>query len=545
MDKTLILIIKVKTKIKKRGYLMNDNQFTTLGLKESIVKAILDLGFTKPSQIQEQSIPAAINGADLIGQAQTGTGKTAAYSLPILNQMSDKKGIKALILAPTRELAVQVNEEIQRLAKYENIQTLSVYGGDSIDRQIKALRNGVDIVVGTPGRMLDLIKRKYLHLENVEFLVLDEADEMLNMGFIDDIEEILSHTPAERQTLLFSATMPAPIAKLAKRYMKPDAKLISVKKNSLTVSTIEQSYFMINNKHRLEALCRLLDLDAPKSAIIFCRTKIGVDELVQELKSKNYMVEGMHGDMTQSYRLATLNKFKKGTLSLLIATDVAARGIDVEGVTHVFNYDLPQDVESYVHRIGRTGRADKSGIAYSLVTPKDLSMLRQIQNFTKSPIAQKAVPTADEINNKKFKDMVSEVEEAIKVGDLDKFTPSAIELAENNDPIAIIAALMKIKFVDEGVFDYSSNNLDAPKKEDVRLFFSVGKRDGLTPKLLINYIKDMTRVNSSAVGQIDLMENFSFVTVDENVSIKILDKCPGGKINKKKVNVEIASKRKR
>lgn len=525
---------------------MNDNQFATLGLKESIVRAISDLGFTKPSQIQEQSIPAALSGLDLIGQAQTGTGKTAAYALPIITRMSTTPGIKALILAPTRELAVQVNEEIQRLAKYEQLETLAVYGGDSIDRQMRALRKGtVDIVVGTPGRMLDLIKRKCLHLESVEFLVLDEADEMLNMGFIDDIEEILSHTPSERQTLLFSATMPAPIAKLAKKYMKPDAKIISVKKSSMTVSKIEQSYFMINNKHRLEALCRLLDLDDPKSAIIFCRTKLGVDDLVQELQSKSYMVEGMHGDMTQTHRLATLNKFKKGTLSLLIATDVAARGIDVEGVTHVFNYDLPQDVESYVHRIGRTGRADKSGIAYSLVTPKDLSMLKQIQNVTKSTITQKPVPTAEAIHNKKFKDMVSEVEESIKAGELTKFIPSAIELAEANDPISIIAALMKIKFENESVFDYSSNNLDAPKKDDVRLFFSVGKRDGLTPKLLINYIKDTTRVNSSVIGQIDLMENFSFVTVNETVSTQILDKCPGGKINNKRVNVEVANKRKR
>ena len=378
---------------------MSDNQFATLGLKESIVRAISDLGFTKPSQIQEQSIPVTLSGADLIGQAQTGTGKTAAYSLPILTKMSTNKGIKALILAPTRELAVQVKDEMNRLSKYEKAEILAVYGGDSIDRQIRALRKGVDVVVGTPGRMLDLIKRKCLHLDSVEFLVLDEADEMLNMGFIDDIESILSHTPEERQTLLFSATMPDPIAKLAKRYMKPDAKLVSVKKSSLTVSKIEQSYFMINNKHRLEALCRLLDLDNPSSAIIFCRTKRGVDELVQELQSKGYMVEGMHGDMTQAHRLTTLSKFKEGTLNLLIATDVAARGIDVDGVTHVFNYDLPQDVESYVHRIGRTGRANREGTAYSLVTPKDFSMLKQIRKSSKSAITQKPVPTAEEIKN--------------------------------------------------------------------------------------------------------------------------------------------------
>ncbi len=513
---------------------MSDNQFATLGLKESIVRAISDLGFTKPSQIQEQSIPVTLSGADLIGQAQTGTGKTAAYSLPILTKMSTNKGIKALILAPTRELAVQVKDEMNRLSKYEKAEILAVYGGDSIDRQIRALRKGVDVVVGTPGRMLDLIKRKCLHLDSVEFLVLDEADEMLNMGFIDDIESILSHTPEERQTLLFSATMPDPIAKLAKRYMKPDAKLVSVKKSSLTVSKIEQSYFMINNKHRLEALCRLLDLDNPSSAIIFCRTKRGVDELVQELQSKGYMVEGMHGDMTQAHRLTTLSKFKEGTLNLLIATDVAARGIDVDGVTHVFNYDLPQDVESYVHRIGRTGRANREGTAYSLVTPKDFSMLKQIQKVTKSAITQKPVPTAEEIKNKKFNDIIKEVTETITSGDLTKFMPNAIELVENNDPLSVVAALMKIKYDNESVFDYSSDKLEAPKKEDIRLFFSVGKRDGLTPKVLINYIKDRTRVNASTIGQIDLMENFSFVSVDETVSKKILDKCPGGKINKKK-----------
>ena len=524
---------------------MNDNQFATLGLKESIVRAISDLGFTKPSQIQEQSIPVTLSGADLIGQAQTGTGKTAAYSLPILTKMSNTKGIKALILAPTRELAVQVKDEMNRHSKYEKAEILAVYGGDSIDRQIRALKKGVDIVVGTPGRMLDLIKRKCLHLDNVEFLVLDEADEMLNMGFIDDIESILSHTPEERQTLLFSATMPEPIAKLAKRYMKPDAKLVSIKKTSLTVSKIEQSYFMINNKHRLEALCRLLDLDNPTSAIIFCRTKRGVDELVQELQSKGYMVEGMHGDMTQAHRLTTLNKFKEGTLNLLIATDVAARGIDVDGVTHVFNYDLPQDVESYVHRIGRTGRANREGTAYSLVTPKDFSMLKQIQKVTKSAITQKPVPTAEQIKNKKFNDIIKEVNETIASGDLTKFMPNAIELVENNDPLSVVAALMKIKYDNESVFDYSSNKLEAPKKEDVRLFFSVGKRDGLTPKVLINYIKDRTRVNASTIGQIDLMENFSFVSVDESVSKKILDKCPGGKINKKKVNVEVANRRKK
>ena len=525
---------------------MNNNEFYNLGLKETVVKAIDEMGFTKPSQIQEQSIPVTLSGVDLIGQAQTGTGKTAAYSLPIITKMSSEQGIKALVVAPTRELAVQVNDEIKRLAKYDKVNVLSVYGGDSIDRQIRSLRRGdIDIVVGTPGRMLDLIRRKVLHLEKVEFLVLDEADEMLNMGFIDDIEEILSHTPAERQTLLFSATMPAPIAKLAKRYMKKDATLISVKKSSLTVSKIKQSYYMISNKHKLEALSRLLSLDSPTSAIIFCKTKKGVDDLVRDLQTSGYMVEGMHGDMTQTHRLATLNKFKKGTLHLLIATDVAARGIDVEGVTHVINYDLPQDVESYVHRIGRTGRANKEGTAYSLVTPKDFSMLKQIQKVTKSSITQKAIPTVEQITKKKFNDIISEIKETVNNEDLAKFLPYATELLDGTDPTSVVASLLKLKFDNEKIFEYTSNNLESAKTEDVRLFFSVGKKDGLTPKILINYIKDKTRVNASTIGQIDLMENFSFVSVDKNISDKVLNKCPGGKINRKKVNVEVANRRRK
>ncbi len=526
---------------------MNDNKFYSLGLKDTVVKAIDDLGFNTPSQIQEESIPVTLEGFDLIGQAQTGTGKTAAYGCPILSRLNDTNGIKALILAPTRELAVQVNDELKKLSKYEKANVLPVYGGESIDRQIRALRkDSIDIVVGTPGRVLDLINRKILKLNTVDFLVLDEADEMLNMGFIDDIETIISNTPAERQTLLFSATMPAPIAKLAKNYMKADAKHVAIKRSSLTVSKIEQNYFMINNKHRLEALCRLLDLDNPSSAIIFCRTKKGVDELVEELQGKGYVVEGMHGDMSQVHRLTTLKKFKEGSLNLLIATDVAARGIDVDGITHVINYDLPQDVESYVHRIGRTGRANRTGTAYSLVSPKELGMLKQIQRVTKSTITEKSVPTANEIHSRKFTNIMNEIKETIDSGDFSTFVPSAIELNEAYDPISIIASLMKIKFENESSFEYNTDTLDAPSasKNDVRLFFSVGKKDGLTPKILINYIKDQTRVRASAIGKIDLMDNFSFVTIDEDVSSKVLEKCIGGKINKKKVNVEVANKRK-
>ncbi len=523
-------------------------KFKDLGLKETLLKSITDMGFETPSQIQAESIPIALEGHDIIGQAQTGTGKTAAFGCALINNLKiDKKSKnpKALILAPTRELAIQVNDELVKLGKYDKLTVLPIYGGQPIDRQLRALRQGVDVVVGTPGRVLDHIRRKSLVLSDIDFLVLDEADEMLNMGFIDDLEEIVKSLKTDRQTLLFSATMPSQIKNLAKRYMKPDTKHVTIKKTSLTVSKISQKYFKIKHRDRFETLCRVIDFDMPTAAIIFCKTKKGVDEVVDSMQSRGYSVEGMHGDMTQKHRSLTLKKFKEGNLDFLVATDVAARGIDVERVSHVFNYDLPQDIESYVHRIGRTGRANREGTAYSLVTPKDFSMLKQIQKVTKSAITQKPVPTAEQIKSKKFNDIIKEVNETINAGDLTKFMPNAIELVENNDPLSVVAALMKIKYENESVFDYSSDKLEAPKKEDVRLFFSVGKRDGLTPKVLINYIKDRTRVNASTIGQIDLMENFSFVTVDESVSKKILDKCPGGKINKKKVNVEVANRRKK
>jgi len=331
---------------------MNKIKFDELGLKESVLHAIQDLKFEHPSDIQEKSIPVSLEGFDMIGQAQTGTGKTLAFGAPILSRMEKPSGkVQAIILAPTRELAIQVGEELERIAKYEKIKILPIYGGQSIDRQISSLKRGVDIVVGTPGRILDHIRKGTLKLANAKFLVLDEADEMLNMGFIEDIESILSNLSEDRQTLLFSATMPRAIKILSKKYMRPDTKTISIEKKSLTVSKIAQHYYEVNSKNKFESLCRILDVDAPKACILFCKTKKGVDELVEALQPRGYIVEGMHGDMKQSQRMNTLKKFKNGNLNYLIATDVAARGIDVEDVTHVINYDLPQDSESYIHRI--------------------------------------------------------------------------------------------------------------------------------------------------------------------------------------------------
>ncbi|GAB6168863.1 DEAD/DEAH box helicase [Clostridium carnis] len=524
---------------------MNEIKFSDLGLKDTLLKSINELGFEKPSQIQAEAIPVALEGHDLIGQAQTGTGKTAAFGCGIINHISSQDGLSAIILAPTRELAIQVNDELTRLSKYDRLNILPVYGGEPIQNQIRALKRNVNIVVGTPGRVLDHIKRKTLSLDTVRFLVLDEADEMLNMGFIDDLEDIIKQLPEERQTLLFSATMPAPIKKLAKRYMKKDAKHIAIQKSAMTVSKITQNFFEISHKSRFEALCRILDFDNPSSAIIFCRTKKGVDELVEGMQGRGYIVEGMHGDMSQAHRLRTLKKFKEGSLNFLIATDVAARGIDVEGITHVINYDLPQDVESYVHRIGRTGRANREGTAYSLISPKEYSMLKQIKSVTKGNITKRNVPTVEEIFSNKSQSMISDVHNILQDSNYDKFIPVAVELNKKFDSVEIIAALMKSKFNDELFATYTSNALEAPKGEDVRLFFSIGRRDGINPKSLVNFIKDTARIKASSIGDIDILENFAFVNVSPDVKDKVMDTCIGLKLNKRKVNIEVANKKKR
>lgn len=523
---------------------MNNLKFENLNLRENILKAITDLGYEAPSAIQAESIPLATEGYDIIGQAQTGTGKTAAFGCSILNTFEKSKHVGALILTPTRELAIQVYEEFKKLTKYEKISVLPVYGGDSITKQIKALNNHVDIVVGTPGRVLDLIRRKKLILDHANYLVLDEADEMLNMGFIDDIESVINELPEDRQTLLFSATMPPQIKKLAKKYMKPDLKHIEIKKVAMTVSKIKQTYFEVNHRNKFEALCRVLDFDAPEIAIIFCKTKKGVDELVEQMQSKNYVVEGMHGDMSQQHRMKTLKRFKDGSLNFLVATDVAARGIDVDGVTHVINYDLTQDVESYVHRIGRTGRANREGTAYSFVTPRENSMMREIKRVTKGNIEKAQLPTVNEILDKKLKDKYSSIEGVLEKKAYKKYLPLAEEILDNFEAADALAALLKMQFDNEMSFDYKENALGTPKSEDVRLFFSIGKREKLSPKKFVQFITEKAKVKGSKINKIDILENFSFVSVEPDITEKVIAKCSGIKLNGRRVNVEVATKRK-
>ncbi|MGZ4031081.1 MAG: DEAD/DEAH box helicase, partial [Tumebacillaceae bacterium] len=343
--------------------------FTELNLNKKILQAISEMGFEEPSPIQVQCIPRVLDGEDVIGQAQTGTGKTAAFGIPLIERVTSVKNVQTLILTPTRELAIQVAGELRKIAKYKRVRTLPIYGGQPIGSQIRALQQGVPVIIGTPGRVLDHLRRGTLKLDKLQTIVLDEADEMLDMGFIEDIESILKETPGDRQTLLFSATMPPEVQRLAARYMKSPS-IVKINHGDVTVPLIEQVYYKVLERTKQESLSRIVDSEEVELGIIFCRTKRGVDELTEALISRGYLADGLHGDLSQAQRDRVMRKFRTNDIELLVATDVAARGIDVENVTHVINYDIPQDPESYVHRIGRTGRAGKRGLAVTLVTPQ-------------------------------------------------------------------------------------------------------------------------------------------------------------------------------
>lgn len=389
--------------------------FEELGLNENILKALQEMGFVKPSPIQAQGIPAVMQGSDVIGQAQTGTGKTAAFGIPVLERIDiSNNAVQALILCPTRELAVQVSEEIGRLAKYlRGVRIEAIYGGDSIDRQIRSLKKGVHIVVGTPGRVMDHMERRTLKFDEVRMMVLDEADEMLDMGFREDIESILADMPEDRQTILFSATMSKPIMSITKRFLN-DPTLIKVVRNELTNQNIEQVYFEVKPQAKVEVMTRLIDMHHLKSLLVFCNTKRKVDEIVEDLQLRGYASEGIHGDLRQQQRSNVMSKFKAGVTTILVATDVAARGIDVSGLDGVINYDIPMDEEYYVHRIGRTGRAGMSGKAFSLVARDEKYRLKSIEGYTKVKIEKGVIPSFEDIVGIRKARFVENISTAIK-----------------------------------------------------------------------------------------------------------------------------------
>lgn len=441
---------------------MQKTLFAEMNLSDEIKRAVEDIGFEEATSIQSMSIPLILEGKDVIGHSQTGTGKTAAFSIPAIEKIdfSIGKGVQVLILCPTRELAIQACDEIRKFTKYKhNVKTVAIYGGQQIDRQIYALKQGAQIVVGTPGRVMDHMRRRTLKLDKLAMVVLDEADEMLSMGFREDIETILKDAPEERQTVLFSATMSKEIIAITKQYQK-NPEMVKVTYNEITVPSIDQSYFEVPSAKKLEAMARLLDTYNPKRSIVFCNTKSRVDELVGELQLRGYSSAGLHGDIKQSSRTQIMNSFKNGGVDILVATDVAARGIDVDNIDIVFNYDVPQDVEYYVHRIGRTGRAGKKGQSFTFVSGRrQMQELMNIQRYTKSSISSREIPSFDEVMETRQQQFIEETKKVIEAGELEQYNIIVDALLDEFSSAEVMAALIKMNFPNE-VLDAAKGRRD-------------------------------------------------------------------------------------
>ena len=531
---------------------METVRFEEMGLSEEIQKAVRYMGFEEASPIQAKAIPAMISGIDLIGQAQTGTGKTAAFGIPILEKVDPKlKKLQAIVLCPTRELAIQVADEIRNLSRYmHGIKVLPIYGGQDIVKQIRSLKSGTQIVIGTPGRVMDHMRRKTMKLDFVHTVVLDEADEMLNMGFREDIEFVLSGVPEERQTVLFSATMPKPIMEITKKFQN-NAKVIKVTKKELTVPNIEQYYYDVKPKKKEEVLSRLLDIYPPRLSVVFCNTKKQVDLLVNALLGRGYFAAGLHGDMKQEQRDRVMQGFRTGKTEILVATDVAARGIDVDEVEAVFNYDLPQDDEYYVHRIGRTGRAGREGRAFSFVSGKEVYKLKEIQRYCKTKIYAQKVPSLNDVANTKMENILDDVERVIEQEDLDMMI-NAIEERVNNSEFTAMdmaAAFLKIccgmtednKTTEEN--DWEFGDTGAGEDGMVRLFINIGKKQRVRPGDILGAIAGESGMDGKLIGTIDMYDKYTFVEVPREYAREVLNAMKNVKIKGKTVAVEPANQK--
>ena len=533
---------------------METVRFDELDLCQEILRGVKEMGFEEASPIQAQAIPVAMQGYDVIGQAQTGTGKTAAFGIPVLEKVNLNKDIKhpqALILCPTRELAVQAAEEIRKLAKYmHGIKVLPIYGGQDINKQIRALK-GTQVIIGTPGRVMDHLRRKTIRCDYVNTIVLDEADEMLNMGFREDIETVLEYIPTEdRQTILFSATMPKAILEITKNYQKPDAKMIKVVKKELTVPKIEQYYLDVKRKDKIEVLTRLLDFYEPKLSLVFCNTKKMVDDLTEVLKGRGYFAEGLHGDMSQAQRDRVMKSFRSGKTDILIATDVAARGIDVDDVEAVFNYDIPQDDEYYVHRIGRTGRAGRTGRSFTFVKGKEVYKLKDIMRYCKTKILAMPVPSLNDVNQMKMEKVMDKVASIIEEEDLTTMINMIEEQVNAADYTAmdIAAAFLKMYLgqneVNEeessgnGDFDFENTGAEEGM---VRLFINIGKAQKVRAKDILGAIAGEANIPGKLVGAIDLYDKYTFVEVPKENAKDVLKAMKNVKIKGKTINIEPAN----
>lgn len=521
-------------------------RFEELQINDKILRAIEDMGFEEASPIQAKAIPVVLENKDIVGQAQTGTGKTAAYSIPMLEKIDPSlKKVQAIVICPTRELAVQVADEIRRLSKYmSDIKVLPVYGGQEIVRQIKSLKTGVQVVVGTPGRVMDHMRRKTVKFDHVKMVILDEADEMLDMGFREDIETILTDTPEDRQTVLFSATMPRAIMDIAKKFQK-DAEVVKVVRKELTVENIDQFYYEVRPKNKNEVLCRLIDIYNPRLSVVFCNTKRQVDELISELKGRGYFADGIHGDMKQAQRDRVMSDFRNGKTEILIATDVAARGIDVDDVDVVFNYDLPQDEEYYVHRIGRTGRAGREGLALSFISGKEVYKLKDIEHYCKTKIKAKPIPSLDDVKNTKLDMMFEKIKEAVNEGGMSEMIEMVESHLNQEDYTAMdmAAALLKMMIGDAMSREDDVEEVHYDMDDDsrmVRLFINVGKKDKIKPANILGAIAGESGMPGKLVGAIDMLDNYTFVEVPAKHADKVLKAMENAKIKGRSINIEKA-----
>jgi ATP-dependent RNA helicase DeaD len=531
-------------------------KFEELNISPKILRGITENGYEEATPIQAQTIPAILEGHDVIGQAQTGTGKTAAFAIPVLEKICvEDRSLQALILCPTRELAIQITGEIRKLAAFTHgIKMLPVYGGQDIGRQIRGLK-GAQIVVGTPGRVMDHMRRRTIRTEQIRMVVLDEADEMLNMGFREDIETILKDTPQERQTILFSATMPQSILDITKEYQK-DAQIIRVTKKELTVEHIEQSYFDVRPKNKTDLLCRLLDMYKPHLSIVFCNTKRMVDELASELQNRGYLAEGLHGDLKQQQRDRVMDAFRSGAAEILVATDVAARGIDVNNVDIVFNYDLPQEDEYYVHRIGRTGRAGKQGLAFTFISGREIYKLRDLQRACKTKIAFRPIPSLDDVNQSRMENLFREVSEIIENEDLSTHR-EVLERRMNESGCSamdLAAALLKMHPVSRELDSvdtipagrtHETHRAPAADKDSdmVRLFINVGKNQGVRPRDIVGAIAGESGLSGKLIGAINTYDKYTFVDVPKGRDREVLRAMKNVKIRGKVVRMERAEKK--
>jgi len=551
--------------------------FSELGLRPDLVRTVTALGYAEPTPIQAGIIPLMLAGKDVLGQAQTGTGKTAAFALPILQNLDrNARHVQALVLAPTRELAMQVARSFQQYGNDMQVSVLAVYGGAPYEPQIRQLRRGVDVVVGTPGRLMDLARRGVLDLSRITTLVLDEADEMLSMGFIEDIETILSQTPEERQTTLFSATLPAPIRRLANGYMR-DPEAITIKHKQLTVAAIEQRYYLVNAKEKLAVLTRLFEVEPISSALIFARTRIGTGDLASELTSRGFPAEALNGDMSQAAREQTLRRFRDGRIKVLVATDVAARGLDIDNISHVINFDLPQDPEIYVHRVGRTGRAGRTGVAITLITPKEEFRLRQIQNYTRQKLTKAEIPSEQAIIEKREEQLLEEVMMWLRRGRAKRERQLVEALMEKGyDPVEIAAVALKmsrrhekkrpIMAVSEvrsgrgryqrergqrsgkngrgknqraGRYDKVAKNSHEPGM--VRLIINLGREQGLRPNDVVGTLAYQANIPGKTIGKILIQDRYTLVDVNEAYVGQVLARTEPYRIGRKSFTVDLAS----